>query len=115
MSKNLQELRFQFCQTSEGSKGVRDFILSSYHELKKANPRFPLLVRECKDLPARAIARFDFGEEVFVPLDGLDRDGVDKRLAEVVRMGETMPRYFNKSLQWSHNKASALAIHSAKK
>ncbi len=92
LSKNLQELRFQFCQTSEGSQGVRDFILSSYHELKKANPRFPLLIRECQGLPARAVGRFDFGKEVAVPLDGLDKDAVGKRLEELVNMGKDMPR-----------------------
>lgn len=92
LSKNLQELRFQFCQTSEGSKGVRDFILATYHELKKANPRFPLLIRECQGVSARAVGRFDFGKEVAVPLDGLDKDAVGKRLEELVAMGKNMPR-----------------------
>ena len=92
ISKNLQELRFQFCQTSEGSKGVRDFIFAHYQEMKKANPRFPFLIRECERLPARAIARFDYGKEIPVPLDGLDKDAVDKRLAEVVSWGSVMPR-----------------------
>lgn len=36
----------------------RDFILSSYQELKKANPTFPILVRECSGVEAKLIARY---------------------------------------------------------
>ena len=36
----------------------RDFVRSSYQELKKANPKFPILVRECSGVQARLIARY---------------------------------------------------------
>ena len=36
----------------------RDFVLSSYAELKKANPAFPILVRECSGVEARLVARY---------------------------------------------------------
>ena len=36
----------------------RDFIHSSYSELKKANPKFPFLVRECSGVKPRLIARY---------------------------------------------------------
>lgn len=36
----------------------RDFVLSSYQELKKANPAFPILVRECSGVEAKLIARY---------------------------------------------------------
>lgn len=39
----------------------RDFVLSSYRELKKANPKFPILVRECSGVQARLIARYGKG------------------------------------------------------
>ncbi len=48
-------------QTSAGSQGAREFVFSSYQELKKANPNFPLLVREAEDAKARLVARFGTG------------------------------------------------------
>lgn len=32
--------------------------MSSYQELKKANPAFPILVRECAGVDAKLIARY---------------------------------------------------------
>lgn len=36
----------------------RDYIFSTYQELKKANPTFPVLVRECSGVEAKLIARY---------------------------------------------------------
>ena len=36
----------------------RDFVLSQYQHLKKANPKFPILIRECSGAEARLIARY---------------------------------------------------------
>ncbi len=36
----------------------RDFIHNSYSELKKANPKFPFLVRECSGVKPKLIARY---------------------------------------------------------
>jgi hypothetical protein len=36
----------------------RDFIMSNYQELKKANPTFPILIREASGVEARLIARY---------------------------------------------------------
>jgi hypothetical protein len=33
-------------------------VLSSYQELKKANPTFPILVRECSGVEAKLVARY---------------------------------------------------------
>ncbi len=35
-----------------------DFVMSSYQELKKANPTFPILIRECSGVEAKLIARY---------------------------------------------------------
>ena len=32
--------------------------MSSYQELKKANPTFPILIRECAGVEAKLIARY---------------------------------------------------------
>ncbi|KAK9820457.1 hypothetical protein WJX72_010571 [[Myrmecia] bisecta] len=92
LSKNLQELRVHLCQSSKGSQGARDFVLGSYQELKKANPKFPILVRECSGVKARLIARYDYGVEQNVPVEGLDKAAITKELEKLVKKGESMPR-----------------------
>ncbi|KAI3423831.1 hypothetical protein D9Q98_009667 [Chlorella vulgaris] len=92
LSKNLQELRIHLCQTSKGSEGARDFVLSSYQELKKANPTFPILVRECSGVEAKLVARYDFGVEEAVKVEGLQKTDISKQLEALVKKGEGMPR-----------------------
>jgi hypothetical protein len=36
--------------------------MSSYQELKKANPTFPILIRECAGVEAKLIARYGKGK-----------------------------------------------------
>ena len=36
----------------------RDFVMSMYQELKKANPKLPILVRECEGVTPKLIARY---------------------------------------------------------
>jgi Mitochondrial ribosomal protein L51 / S25 / CI-B8 domain len=36
----------------------RDFVMSTYRELKQANPKFPILVREAESAQAKLIARY---------------------------------------------------------
>lgn len=74
------------------SQGVRDFVLSSYQELKKANPKLPILVRESSQAEAKLTARYDFGAETAVSVEGMDKAGITKKLEELVKRGESMPR-----------------------
>jgi hypothetical protein len=46
------------CQTGSGSQGVRDFIKSSYANIKNENPGFPFLIREAAGVQAKMTARF---------------------------------------------------------
>ncbi|KAL0035912.1 hypothetical protein WJX77_007660 [Trebouxia sp. C0004] len=92
LSKNLQELRVHLCQKGDASQGARDFVLSQYQHLKKANPKFPILVRECSGAEAKLTARYDFGVERSVPINGLDSDAILSKLQELVKKGESMPR-----------------------
>ena len=36
----------------------REFVMTMYQELKKLNPAFPILVRECSGIQARMTARY---------------------------------------------------------
>ncbi len=66
--------------------------MSSYQELKKANPRLPILVREGANAEARLLARYDFGVEEAVSVEGLDKAAIAKKLEALVKKGESMPR-----------------------
>ena len=82
--KTLQELRFHLCQTSKGSEGVRNFLMSSYKHLKAASPTTPVLIREASGIEGKLYARYDYGVEKCVKLEGLDAKEVEKCLRDLV-------------------------------
>ncbi|KAM3868810.1 NADH dehydrogenase [ubiquinone] 1 alpha subcomplex subunit 2 [Diretmus argenteus] len=85
LGKNLREMRLHLCQTSAASQGARDFVEQHYVALKKTNPEFPILIRECSGVQARLWARYDFGKERSVALDNMTADQVAKALETVVQ------------------------------
>ncbi|KAI1725275.1 mitochondrial ribosomal protein l51 / s25 / CI-B8 domain-containing protein [Ditylenchus destructor] len=72
----LRELRIHLCQKSAESNGVREFILKDYATLKKNNPEFPILVRECSGVSPRIWARYDHGTETSVSVENSKREDV---------------------------------------
>ncbi|XP_061442823.1 NADH dehydrogenase [ubiquinone] 1 alpha subcomplex subunit 2 [Rhineura floridana] len=84
LARNLKEIRIHLCQRSPASGGVRDFIEQHYVTLKKANPDFPILIRECSDVQPMLWARYPFGRERSVSLINLNVDQVAKALENVV-------------------------------
>ncbi|VVD00905.1 unnamed protein product [Leptidea sinapis] len=72
----LKELRIHLCQTSPQSAGVREFIQKNYVSLKKENPTFPILIRECRGIQPRIWARFEKGVEKSAPLTNLSANDV---------------------------------------
>eukprot|EP00192_Tetraselmis_astigmatica_P016922 CAMPEP_0117677426 /NCGR_PEP_ID=MMETSP0804-20121206/16738_1 /TAXON_ID=1074897 /ORGANISM="Tetraselmis astigmatica, Strain CCMP880" /LENGTH=100 /DNA_ID=CAMNT_0005486707 /DNA_START=77 /DNA_END=379 /DNA_ORIENTATION=+ len=92
LSKSMNELRIQVCQTSAGSAGAREFVFQSYPELKKLNPTLPILVREAAGTEAKLWARFDFGVEKSVKVEGMSKAEVAAQVEGLVKMGETMPK-----------------------
>ncbi|XP_028277611.1 NADH dehydrogenase [ubiquinone] 1 alpha subcomplex subunit 2 [Parambassis ranga] len=85
LGKNLREIRLHLCQTSTASKGARDFVEQNYVTLKKANPDFPILIRECSGVQARLWARYDFGKESSVVVENMSADQVAKALQTLVQ------------------------------
>ena len=65
-SQGARYVVFKACALSPNHSGLagieqavyRDFVLSQYQHLKKANPKFPILIRECSGAEARLIARY---------------------------------------------------------
>ncbi|XP_043559019.1 NADH dehydrogenase [ubiquinone] 1 alpha subcomplex subunit 2 [Chiloscyllium plagiosum] len=84
LSQNLRELRIHLCQSSAASKGTREFIEQHYVTLKKANPEFPILIRECTGVQSKAWARYEFGRERNVPLDNLNSEQVAEALESLI-------------------------------
>ncbi|CAL8401379.1 unnamed protein product [Boreogadus saida] len=80
LSRNLREVRLHLCQTSPASQGARDFVENHYVSLKRANPEFPILIRECSGVQARLWGRYEFGKEKSVALDNMNADQVAKVL-----------------------------------
>lgn len=62
-STSLRELRVHLCQKSAASSGVRDFVEKHYIPLKTANPKFPILIRECSGITPKIWARYAYGQE----------------------------------------------------
>ncbi|CAF92313.1 unnamed protein product [Tetraodon nigroviridis] len=85
LGKNLREIRIHLCQTSAASKGARDFVEHHYVNLKKSNPEFPILVRECSGVQARVWARYGFGKEKSVSVDNMSADQVASALQTLVQ------------------------------
>ncbi|XP_027697195.1 NADH dehydrogenase [ubiquinone] 1 alpha subcomplex subunit 2 [Vombatus ursinus] len=84
VGKNLREVRIHLCQRSASSQGVRDFIEKHYVELKKANPDFPILIRECSQVQPKLWVRYAFGQEKNVSLNNLSSEQVATALVNVM-------------------------------
>uniref|UniRef100_A0A0D6R4M3 Ribosomal protein/NADH dehydrogenase domain-containing protein n=1 Tax=Araucaria cunninghamii TaxID=56994 RepID=A0A0D6R4M3_ARACU len=87
LSRNLKELRIHLCQVSPSSAATRDFIRSNYKDLKTLNPKFPILIRECSGIEPRIWARYQYGIEKSVALDGLTEGQITKKVEELVKDG----------------------------
>ncbi|XP_063374094.1 NADH dehydrogenase [ubiquinone] 1 alpha subcomplex subunit 2 isoform X2 [Cydia amplana] len=72
----LKELRIHLCQTNKQSAGVRDFIQKNYVSIKKDNPGFPILIRECSGVEPKIWARYARACETVTPLSNLSASQV---------------------------------------
>uniref|UniRef100_A0A023FA65 NADH dehydrogenase [ubiquinone] 1 alpha subcomplex subunit 2 n=1 Tax=Triatoma infestans TaxID=30076 RepID=A0A023FA65_TRIIF len=79
----LKELRVHLCPISPCCKGVREFIQKCYVPLKKANPNFPILIRECQGVQPKLWARYDLGKEACVSLKDLKAEEVMSKIDEL--------------------------------
>ncbi|KAK8377426.1 hypothetical protein O3P69_013811 [Scylla paramamosain] len=79
----LRELRIHLCQRSSASQGVRDFIEKNYVDLKKTNPKHPILIRECSGVLPKAWARYDMGKESSASLEGLTAEQVAEAISKL--------------------------------
>ncbi|KAL4286358.1 hypothetical protein AHAS_Ahas19G0078200 [Arachis hypogaea] len=90
LSKNIRELRFLMCQSSPASSPARTFVEKNYKELKTLNPKLPILIRECSGAEPQLWARYDFGVEKGIKLEGLSEAQISKALEDLVKAGESL-------------------------
>ncbi|RXH82789.1 hypothetical protein DVH24_003287 [Malus domestica] len=83
LSQNLKELRVLLCQSSPSSASTRAFVEKNYKDLKSANPKLPILIRECRGIQPQLWARYDMGVERGVRLEGLTEPQISKALEEL--------------------------------
>jgi len=80
---HVKEIRLHLCQTSAASQGVREYIETCYVDLKKQNPKFPILIRECSGVTPKVYARYGFGKEASMSLDGLSKSQVETAVKQL--------------------------------
>lgn len=90
LSRNLKELRILFCQSSPASSSARSFVEKNYKELKKSNPKLPILIRECSGTEPQLWARYDMGVERGVRLEGMSEEQISKALEELNKVGASL-------------------------
>ncbi|PZC77676.1 NADH dehydrogenase [ubiquinone] 1 alpha subcomplex subunit 2 [Helicoverpa armigera] len=82
---HLREIRIHLCQTSKQSEGVRKFIQKHYVSIKKENPSFPILIRECSGVQPRIWARYEKGVERSMPLTDQTDENVLSALKQLAK------------------------------
>merc|ERR1712038_871615 len=80
----VKELRVVFCPFSSDSAGMRSFITGQYKSLKGANPRLPILIRECPDNQPKLTCRFDFGVEESFEVPGYSDAQIASTLNNII-------------------------------
>ncbi|KAL4293602.1 hypothetical protein AHAS_Ahas18G0144500 [Arachis hypogaea] len=69
---------------------IGTFVEKNYKELKTLNPKLPILIRECSGDEPQLWARFDFGVEKGIKLEGLSEAQISKALEDLVKAGEIL-------------------------
>ncbi|KAJ8028378.1 NADH dehydrogenase [ubiquinone] 1 alpha subcomplex subunit 2 [Holothuria leucospilota] len=95
LPQHLKELRIHLCQRSPSSQGVREWVEKYYVDMKKANPKFPILIRECSNVNPVVYARYasnilvslfpviEFGRESSAALFNLNSQQVNQAIQEM--------------------------------
>ncbi|EGC39704.1 hypothetical protein DICPUDRAFT_52529 [Dictyostelium purpureum] len=92
LSHNLREIRITFCQSNKSSEGLRNFVVNNYTDLKRLNPKLPLLIREGHGIEPTIYARYDWGEEEKTVVTNLSEQEVEEKLKEICLLGDNQQR-----------------------
>ena len=80
LGQTVRSVKFMLCPASASSKPAMEFFTGSYNVVKHLNPTLPYMIRAAPGQSPVMVVEFDFGEKAFVPLDGLDVAGVERKV-----------------------------------
>eukprot|EP01127_Copromyxa_protea_P003430 TRINITY_DN13246_c0_g1_i1.p1 TRINITY_DN13246_c0_g1~~TRINITY_DN13246_c0_g1_i1.p1 ORF type:complete len:138 (+),score=26.31 TRINITY_DN13246_c0_g1_i1:23-415(+) len=93
LSTNVREIRVYYNPAKASSHGTREFISTSYNQIKRLNPNLPFLVRPGGQIEeAKIIARYDYGGEAERVVNDLSVAEIKEKLKELVQLGEAAPK-----------------------
>jgi hypothetical protein len=76
----------------------------NFVEVKTMNPTTQFLIREATTTQPRIIANYDFAQERFISIAGLNEAQIERRLALLVDVGRTLPRILKDPLAFNRHK-----------
>eukprot|EP01027_Heterolobosea_sp_BB2_P001941 GEZU01002904.1.p1 GENE.GEZU01002904.1~~GEZU01002904.1.p1 ORF type:complete len:134 (+),score=21.86 GEZU01002904.1:37-402(+) len=100
-TKNLKEISFYFCTKSNGSAGIRKYIIDNYWDLKRLNPMFPFLVRESENIQPVVEALYEGGAKETIDVTDMTPEQIEQSIKKLVEKGETMTRTASSEIDWA--------------
>eukprot|EP01115_Flamella_aegyptia_P007742 TRINITY_DN321_c1_g1_i1.p1 TRINITY_DN321_c1_g1~~TRINITY_DN321_c1_g1_i1.p1 ORF type:complete len:139 (-),score=19.56 TRINITY_DN321_c1_g1_i1:51-419(-) len=91
ISRNMQEIRIVFNPSTPEAKGIQNFWINNYSNLKLLNPRMPFLFREANMSPTMVI-RFDYGKTNEIDCANKTEEEIENILKQSVEDGKNYPR-----------------------
>jgi len=88
LSHVFEEIRFVYSSKNPNSVGVRNFLATSYGELKLLNPGLPIYIRCCDGIKPHISTRMGNGVYETSSVAGLDIQGIERTLQRMVQKGE---------------------------
>ncbi|GJQ08871.1 hypothetical protein GpartN1_g662.t1 [Galdieria partita] len=88
LSHVFEEVRIVYSSKHPESSGVRNFLATSYEELKLLNPGLPVYVRCCDGIKPHISTRMSNGFYETSSVAGLDPQGIERTLQRMVQKGE---------------------------
>ena len=92
VGRSLRSVKVMACPTSPSSAAARAFWDANVPLVKHLNPSFGFLLRAAPQLEPYLVVEYDLAYKVKVPLVGLDADAIERKMDELVRAADEMPR-----------------------
>lgn len=91
LSPAIREIRLHVCKESPLSEGARNHFLNNYEILQSLNPNLDILLRDAVGTDAKLFARYCWGKEHMIPLNGLTEAEVDQAWKDIYEYADQIP------------------------
>ena len=95
IAHKIREIRLVCCQVSGHSEGVRDFVNKNYSLVKQHSPDFPFIVRECENAIPLLTARYDFGVEKKICIEGFSEKDISLAVESLLKQADSINSHRN--------------------